>query len=136
MAQQAALLGQVDDAGPQGPGQARAGLGPLGGDGEHAVDPALDPGAGGCGLRSADRRYPDDPFPLGGVVVDGTLGVTARAAHPDRALMVDPFLVLEPHLEHDAGALDSQQTSIGLLEVVHGRPSPRAVARDCEARSL
>ena len=72
-------------------------------------------------------------------VFDGTVPVdrtargthwrrSPRAAHLDPALTgqvdIAPLLVLEPHLEHDPGPLDSKQTGIESLEVVHGRPSP------------
>ena len=75
---QAALLGQVDDAGLQGPGQTRAGLGPLGSHGEHAVDPALDAGQVGMDVGRQVEGVQMAPLPLGGMVVDGTPGVTAR----------------------------------------------------------
>ena len=120
---EAALLRQVDDVGLQGPGQIGAGLGPRRGDGEHAVDLALNPGQAGRDVGGHIARVQMAPFSFGGVLVDGTPGVAPRAAQLDPAFMihvdVDPLLFLKPHLDHDPGTLDSQQTGIELLEVFH-----------------
>ena len=99
------------------------GLGPLRGDGQHAVDLALHPGQAGMDVGGHVARVQVPPFPLGAVVVDGTPGVAPRAAQLDPALMihvdVDSLLVRKPHLDDDPGPLDSQQTGIELLEVFH-----------------
>ena len=89
-----------------------------------------------AGLDRLEVFYPYDSEP--GVARPMSLspvspGSRNGAAHLDPTLMVhvdvDPRLVLEPHLEHGPGALDSKQTGIELLEILHGGPSPMAVAR-------
>ena len=116
------LLGQVDDAGLQGPGSDPSRARPTPRQWTAPSGPGTGPAAGEYGRRWARRTCPSASTRARGRgrrrdTRRRTEGSAAGSRAHDRRRR-RPAPVQEPHLDDDPRTLDSQQT----LEVIHGTP--------------